>query len=327
MSGDGAHIIVDGATGYLGTHLTHKLLTSGFNVNCLVHPGANRSDMEHLRKMGAEVFIGTLNQNDETSPATSKAFAGAIAAVHLIGSVAPKKGQSVDELHAGQTHWFMEHVKRQNVPRTVIVTTLGTTSDANTAYQKSKWAAEQIVAQSKVPYTILRPALIVGRTVGHRDSKLVKRYRELITKKAFVPVIAGGKNKVQPVFIGDLVNAICRCIFPGRWQREATGKELEIGGPEVVEMREFIKMLMDVMNIHKPLLPLPSAVAYAAALCCEAYQEVPTVSKDQVKLSLSDNVCSHNALVSELGIEATPLLTALETYSSKKDAVAMGAKG
>ncbi len=139
MGGGGAHITVDGATGYLGTHLTHKLLSSGFNVNCLVHPGASRSDMELLSDMGAEVFIGTLNQEDCMSPAVGKAFTGAIAAVHLIGSVAPKKGQSVEEMHAGQTHWFMEQVRRGRVPRAVVVTTLGTDEEARTGYQRSKW--------------------------------------------------------------------------------------------------------------------------------------------------------------------------------------------
>jgi len=326
MSGDGAHILVDGATGYLGTHLTHKLVSQGFNVNCLVHPGANRKDMEELQRLGAEVFIGTLNQEDAPSPALQRAFQGAIAAVHLIGSVAPKKGQSVDELHAGQTHWFMHHVKRKQVPRTLIVTTLGTSAEADTDYQRSKWAAEQIAGEAGVPYTVLQPALIIGRIVGHRDSKLVKRYRDMIANKAIVPLINGGKNKVQPIFIGDLVNAICRCIFPGKWQREATNKILELGGPEVLEMREFIRMLMDAVGTKKPIVALPSPLAYAAAICCESYQEVPTVSKDQVKLSLSDNVCTNNALSSVLGIEPTPLETALETYSGKTETVAMGAQ-
>jgi NADH dehydrogenase len=325
--GEGAHILVDGATGYLGTHLTRKLLDSGFNVNCLVHPGAKRQDMEELQRLGAEVFIGTLNQADATGPVLRKAFKNAIAAVHLIGSVAPKKGQSVEEMHAGQTHWFMHHVKEQRVSRTVIVTTLGTASDAKTSYQKTKWAAEQIVSSANVPYTILRPSLIIGRTVGHRDSKLVKRYMEIINSKKFVPLIGGGNNKVEPVFVDDLVKAICRCIFPGKWQREATNKELEIGGPEVLKMREFVEMLMDAIGVHKPIIGVPSAIAYAAALYCENYQEVPTVSQDQVKLSLSDNVCTHNALNAELGIEPTAVKVALQTYANKKDTVAMGAQG
>lgn len=326
MSSAGAHITVDGATGYLGTHLTHKLLSSGFNVNCLVHPGASRTDMELLSEMGAEVFIGTLNQADAMSPAVDKAFAGAIAAVHLIGSVAPKKGQSVEEMHAGQTHWFMEHARRQRVGRTVVVTTLGTGESAHTSYQRTKWAAEQIVLGASIPYTILKPSLIVGRTVGYRDSKLVKRYREMILTKQFVPVIGGGRNKVQPVFISDLVNAICRCIFPGRWQREATGKELEIGGPQVLTMHEFIKLLMTAMNVHKPIVALPGALAYAVALACEAYQEVPTVSKDQVQLSMNDNVCAHNDLQACLGIEPTPLESALATYAPVEDAMNTGAQ-
>ncbi len=91
-------------------------------------------------------------------------------------------------------------------------------------------------------------------------------------------------------------------------------------------MREFLKLLMSAMNVHKPILALPSAIAYAAALACEAFQEVPLVSKDQVQLSLSDNICSRNALQSDLGIEPTALEIALATYKESPDKVVTGAQ-
>lgn len=324
----GGQIVVDGATGYLGTHLTYKLLSEGFSVACVVHPGAKRSDAEQLRKMGAEVYIGNFNQDDEASPVLARAFQNAVAAVHLIGSVAPKKGQKLVEMHAGQTHWFLQHAQKGNTGRIVMVTTLGTSSDAATIYQRTKWAAEQIIAAGPLPYTILRPSLLVGCTVGTRDSKLVKRYREILAKKAIVPVIGGGHNKIQPVFVQDVVSAICRCIFPGKWQREATGKELEIGGPEVLEMRKFVKLLMEATGKNKPLVGVPAPLAFMSAMFCEAYQEVPSVSADQVKLSLRDNVCTDNALTAVLGIEPTPLKTALATYADiERGAIATGAKG
>jgi NADH dehydrogenase len=173
----------------------------------------------------------------------------------------------------------------------------------------------------------LKPSLIVGHTVGKRDSKLVKRYLDMIAKKAVVPVIAGGHNKIQPIFVNDVVTAICRCIFPGRPQREATGKALEIGGPEVLEMRQFISMLMETLDKRKPIVPLPPPFAYATAMFCEQFQKVPTVSRDQVTLSMSDNVCSDNALHSILGIEPTPLEVALQSYAdTAKNPVTTGAK-
>jgi NADH dehydrogenase len=322
-----AHIVVDGATGYLGTHLTCMLLSQGFSVACLVHPGANRAEAEALRKLGAQVFIGSLSEADEDSPVVTRAFKGAFAAVHLVGSVAPRKGQKLLEMHAGQSHWFVYHAQRSDVQRLVAVTTLGGTADANTNYQRTKWAGEQIIANSGLAYTILRPSLIVGRTVGHRDSKLVRRYLDMIERKLVVPVIAGGRNKVQPIFVEDVVQAICRCIFPGPWQREATKKVLELGGPEVVQMRQLVRMLMEATGRRKLMVGIPAPLAFLSAFYCQAFQEVPTVSVDQVKLSLSDNVCSQNALASILGIEPTPLRKALDTYARRApDPIATGAK-
>lgn len=323
---EAAHIFVDGATGYLGSHLVYRLVKEGFTVKCLVHQGSNRQDAETLRKFGAQVFIGTLDASDEFSPAVLKAFQGAALAVHLIGSVAPKKGENLNELHGKQTEWFLHHAHKGGVHRVISVTTLGADKDAASRYQQTKWNGEEKIRQSGLPYTILRPSLLYGRQVGKRDSKLVRRYREMIEEKAVVPLINGGKSRVQPLYIGDMVAALVRCIAQGLMRKEFAKRELELGGLEVVTMRQFVEMLMDAMGKRKPLIGVPPQLASLVAFGCEMTQQVPTVSRDQVLLSMRDNVCSENALTSVLGIEPTPLKQGLESYSPGFN-VATGAAG
>ncbi|MFZ8477601.1 NAD-dependent epimerase/dehydratase family protein, partial [Staphylococcus aureus] len=77
---------------------------------------------------------------------------------------------------------------------------------------RTKWLAEEEVRRSGIDYVILRPALIIGKTFGRRNSKLVDRYLHLIEKNNSVPLIAGGGNKVQPVFIGDVVAAVVKSL-------------------------------------------------------------------------------------------------------------------
>ena len=95
------------------------------------------------------------------------------------------------------------------------------------------------------------------------------------------------RNNVQPLFVGDLVEAIFQCLQPERV--DVLGRELEVGGPEVLTLRQFVEKFMDVLGVHKPIVSLHPALANVIALICEATQGVPTVNRDQVKLALSDN--------------------------------------
>ena len=88
-------IVVDGATGYLGSHLVAALAASGADIRCLVHKGSKAEDVQVLKDLGAKVFVGELTGNDEQAVG---AFKDASVAVHLIGSIAPKKGMSHDLL-------------------------------------------------------------------------------------------------------------------------------------------------------------------------------------------------------------------------------------
>lgn len=305
-------VLVDGATGYLGSHLVHSLCKSQFDVRALVHPGARPDDVDFLRSQGANISTADLSVSDSTELAS--VFSGYQSVVHLIGSVAPKRGERLEDLHVGQTRNLVRACKQAGVSRVIMITSLGARQDANNSYQATKWMAEEEVRKGGMQYIILRPPLLVGRTVGNRDSKLVKRYRQMIITKKVVPLIDGGKNKLQPLFIDDLVEAIRRCLQP---ECKFSGKELDLGGQDVLTMRQFVEMFMDVLGIQKPIVALHPALANIAASICEATQQVPTISRDQVKLALSDNICTDNALVSLLNIQPVSVRKALESYNTQ----------
>ena len=306
-------VLVDGATGYLGSHLVHSLCNSQFEVRALVHPGARPDDVDFLRSQGANISTADLAAPDTTE--LSSIFSGYQSVVHLIGSVAPKRGERLEDLHVGQTRNLVRACKKAGVARLIMITSLGARQNANNSYQATKWLAEEEVRKGGIDYIILRPPLLVGRTVGNRDSKLVKRYRQMIVTKKVVPLIDGGKNKLQPLFIDDLVEAIRLCLQPDCGN--LTGRELELGGEDILTMRQFVEMFMDVLGIQKPIVALHPALANIAASICEASQSVPTISRDQVKLALSDNICTDNALVSLLKIQPASVRKALESYNTQ----------
>lgn len=301
-------VVVDGATGYVGNHLVKALVDAQIPVRCLVRKQSHAQDRSFLADLGAEVveanFAGSVDD-------LAKVLAGASCVVHLIGSIAPPKGENLESLHVKQTAAMVKALKMAGVARMVMVTALGAAPDAVSEYHRTKWHAEEQVRTGLENFVILRPSLIVGRQVGRRDSKLIARYRKLIGERPTVPMIEGGKNLMQPVFIGDLSKALVKAV-----SGEGTGQTVEIGGPEVLPMKEVVVCLMKVMQTQKKIVSLPAGAMSIVAGILEVVQQVPLVSRDQVKLAQTNNVCSSNGLESVFGVKPTPLSQALQSYAA-----------
>jgi nucleoside-diphosphate-sugar epimerase len=319
-------VVVDGATGYVGSHITAALRNLGYKVRCLVRPRSADDDIALLKSTGAQVFQGLLGAPDSQAVLT-EAFRGAGTAVHTIGSVAPKRGETLTDLHIHQTASFIDCCKRNGVERVIMISSLGTRANANAEYHKTKWLAEQVFRESGLSYVILRPALILGRTFGQRNSKLVARYLKLIKEKSTVPLIAGGANIVQPIFIDDVVKSVVETIARPVGDTTVYGQSLNIAGPEQLTMRQFVERLaQEVVGEKRDFKAVSPGLVAIAAIFCELFQDVPMVSKDQIKLALENNGCSDNALEPVLQIKPTSLANAFASYKQERIVSETGAR-
>lgn len=303
----GKSVVVTGATGYVGQHLVSALAERGFDIRCLVRRSAEAGDVDFLRSCGVKIFVGELAGLDSES---SMAFRGADLAVHLVGSIAPHRGQTLQELNADQTQTMVDDCITYQVPRVLLVSALGTGERTKSEYHASKWLSEQSVRTSPLKHIIARPSLIVGRKVGRRNSKLIERYINLILSRPVVPLIEGGSNKVQPIFVGDLAEALAALIASDQFD----GRAVELGGAEIVSIRQIVETLMTVLDVQKPLRAIPTPIAKLVALYCQLFQEVPLVSMDQVKLASFDNICRENRLEVLIGKRPVTVLNAMAVY-------------
>jgi len=309
------NVAIDGATGYIGSHLAyalkHQLPQS--TVHCLARKGTAQENIEFLQTTGAQIWQANLDQQTET---IAEVFSQADVACHLIGSIAPKRGETPESIHIQQTEGFVRHCLQAKIGKIIMVSACGADAQSDIAYQRTKWQAEQIIKECSIPAIILRPSLIIGKTTGLRNSKLIARLQDLILHKQAVPLVAGGHNKVQPLFINDLVEAIITAIFKIKGGSGNNMPVLELGGPEVLTLRELTVRLMKVMGKERSILDLPAPVAMAVAYSSEALQGVPILSRDQVKLSQQDNVCSNNQLSALIKNSPTSIEEALASYAT-----------
>jgi NADH dehydrogenase len=303
-------ITVFGATGYIGSHLVSYLRQNGLQVNAIVRNSSNSKDVAFLESAGARLVRVGGNEPAILPPECQNNIA-----VQLVGSIAPKKGETLEGLHLIQTKRLIALAKTYNFQKIIMVTALGCDHDSKSIYQRTKRQAEEVLMASGVPYVIVRPSLIIGWQNGYRHSKLVKRYMELIKTRPFVPLIAGGESLVQPVFIGDLTKVLYKCITD-----DSVSGCFDIGGPEVLSMRQFVDKLQSRLGVKKLALPIPAPIAVSLALLCQTLQNTPLLSVDQVQLSQEDNICQQNALPSLLQgsgttISGTTIEESLATYS------------
>jgi len=193
-----------------------------------------------------------------------------------------------------------------------MVSACGASPDAISEYHRTKWQAERIIEQSGIPAIILRPSLVIGRGTGIRNSKLMARLEDLIRNKKFVPLIGGGKNHIQPLFIGDLIEAILACSLNN--PSESSNSIFELGGPEILTLKQLVQKMINKIGIQRTIIDLPIPAAVAAAHLAELTQDVPIISLDQIKLTEKDNVCDDNQLKLFLKKTPTKLEEALDSY-------------
>jgi uncharacterized protein YbjT (DUF2867 family) len=129
-----------------------------------------------------------------------------------------------------------------------------------------------------------------------------------------LPLIGGGETKFQPVFVGDVAEAIARAV-DGNAKRGAT---YEVGGPEVRSFKQLMEYVLAVTERKRLLLPLPFALARLQAQFLQ-HLPSPPITPDQVELLKSDNVVSEAAAREDrtlkgLGIEPTAMESVVPTY-------------
>ncbi|HRZ87024.1 MAG TPA: NAD-dependent epimerase/dehydratase family protein [bacterium] len=277
-------ILVTGATGYIGSHLVAGLRNEGLPVVCLVRKETSPRQIQFLTSCGATTVCGDLLQPDQLVPLLTGKVTRV---VHLVGSIVASRKESFDTVHRGKTAALVALCKRIGVEKIVLLTAVGAAADAGSEYGRTKWLAEEEVRKSGIPYMILRASLVFGNLGALRNSKMLVRLAELVRRTPFVPVMGNGKNRIQPVFIGDLVTCLIKAVTDDK----LAGKTVDIAGPEQMPFDRLIDLIADHYELRRIKVHIPIPLIYPAAFLLEKILPVPPVSRDQLKLLQTDNVC------------------------------------
>jgi uncharacterized protein YbjT (DUF2867 family) len=289
-------VTVFGGSGFLGRNVVRALCKRDYRIRVAVR----RPELAvHLQPAGKVGQIHAVQANLRYPASVEAAMRGAHIVVNLAGILTEAGAQSFDAVQAKGAQTVARAAAAAGA-RMVHVSAIGADDNALSAYGRSKAAGEKAVLAALASATILRPSLMFGP-----EDQFTNRFAALARMSPALPLIGGGVTRIQPAYVGDVANAVADAV-DGKTKPGAT---YELGGPEVLSMREIMEIILRVTERQRMLISLPFGLAKLQALFLQFAPGALKLTPDQVALLRTDNVVSDAAKAAGLtlqGLGITP---------------------
>jgi NADH dehydrogenase len=294
--------VVFGGGGFIGRHFVRRLAKTGAVVRV---PSRHVSRLGYLRTAGVvgQIVPELIDVFDDV--ALAAAIKGVDAVINLVGILAPTRRTSFEAAH-GELSGRIAHISAElGVKRLVHISAVGAAEASPSAYARSKAHGEAAVSAAFPKAAILRPSIVFGP-----EDNFFNRFAGMALLSPVLPLIGGGHTRFQPVYVGDVADAILAAVL----RADAHGKTYELGGPGTYSFRELMTMMLDEIGIHRLLMPIPFGAASMLAGIAEILPGAP-LTRDQVELLKIDNVLSGQYPgLTDLGVRPTALELMLPTF-------------
>ncbi len=305
MAVSGRRVAVFGGSGFIGRHLVQRLARHGWIVRVAVR---NPADALFLKPMGDVGQIVPMRASLGDPASVAVAVADCDAVVNLVGILAETRRRTFQAIHADGPTELGRIANRAGVARLVHISAIGADANSDSAYARSKAAGEAGLAQTFPGATILRPSIVFGP-----EDQFFNRFAAQAQLSPFLPLIGGGATLFQPVYVGDVAEAVIRALA----DPATRGRTFELGGPRVYSFRALLEYMLAVTGRRRRFINLSFGAAEALAGLL-AWLPSPPLTRDQVRLLRRDNVVGADAAgLSALGVHATPLEVIVPTYLAR----------
>ena len=283
-------VTVFGGSGFLGRHVVRALAKRQYRIRAAVR----RPELAgHLQPLGRVGQIHAVQANVRYPASIEAAMRDSHVAVNLVGILAEAGAQTFDAVQA-EGAGAIARAARAVGARMVHVSAIGADENSPSRYARAKAAGEKAVLGTIASATIFRPSLVFGP-----EDQFTNRFAALARMSPVVPLIGGGLTKMQPVYVGDVATAVADAVDGNT----KAGSTYELGGPEVLTMREIIEIILATIERKRILVPIPFGIAKLQALALQFAPGPLKLTPDQVELLRIDNVVSDAAKAAGLTLE------------------------
>lgn len=303
-SGRGLSVLLTGGTGFVGRHVAQRLAERGHRLRALVREPQTAAA---LREFEVELVRGDITQE----AGLDGVIAGCDVVVHLVGIIRERPpAVTFEGVHTRGTLRVLEAARRSDVRKFVHMSALGA-SPQGTAYQRTKYEAEELVRRSGLPYAIFRPSIIVGRGGEFVDTLL-----RLLRFLPVTPVIGDGSYRLQPVDVEDVAAAFAQAVE----RDELAGECYEIGGPHKLTYNRILEIVCEEFGLQRPRLHLPVRLISPFVDLATNWRLPTPINSEQLTMLLEESIVpgEKNALREAFGIDPTPFRSVLQRLVSDK---------
>ncbi len=222
------NILLTGSSGFIGRHILIKLSQSGHTVTACVRnpkrqqsgfPNVNFVAMNFNRATAIEDWLPVLDENCIDT------------VINTVGIIAETRYQNISRLHSTAPSALFRASDKAGVQRIVQISALGVGEVATSEYHLSKLKADNVLSGTSMDWFILRPSLVYGS--GAKSMSLFRAMAVL----PVTPLIEGGMQKMQPVYIDDLVDVTIHCISGS----VAAQNVIDVVGPDEISMKKLLQ--------------------------------------------------------------------------------------
>lgn len=300
------HVFLTGGTGFVGSYVLRTLITSGHTARCLV-----RDPDAQLVEGGAPVETVQGDVTDVDS--LEGALDGCDAVIHLAGIIEeqPARGVTFEAVHVQGTINLVRAAKQADIDRFIHMSANGAHPDGVSAYQTTKWRAEQHVKESGFDHwTIVRPSIVFGDP-GPQGIEFASRLaKTLVDPFPILPVFGDGRYQLAPI----AVEAVAEAFVQALTSDAAHEQTYCAAGWRAYPFTEILDRIAKGMGIApklkvfiplwlgRPLVKLFSRLGLAP------------ISIDQLDMLVTGNTCDPSAFFDDFDVDDTPFATDELTY-------------
>lgn len=285
-------VTIFGGTGFVGRHVVRALARQGWRIRV----ASRRPYLAgHLQPIGRVGQIHAVQANLRYPASVAAALKGSDAVVNLVGILTETGQQRFDAVQGFGARAVARAARDAGVRMLVQMSALGADPKSDSDYARSKAAGEAAAFEFFPGANVLRPSLVFGP-----EDDFFNRFAALARMSPALPLIGGGETRFQPVFVGDVAEAVAKALAG----ETTPGAIYELGGPEVKTFRELMDYVCATIGRKRVMIPVPFGAAHYMALATEIastlslglYPSMLLTTRDQVRMLKRDNVVSPEAI-------------------------------
>ncbi|MEP6342928.1 MAG: complex I NDUFA9 subunit family protein [Maricaulaceae bacterium] len=302
-------VTVFGGSGFIGKYVVRSLVKQGWRVRVAMRRPHTGLDLKVIGNVGQ---VQLVQANMRFPSSVERAVEGSDAVVNLVSILFESGKQTFEAMHVDATHTLSAACQKHNIKNLVHISALGADTESESDYARTKGEAEDILRAAIPSVDILRPSIVFGP-----EDNFFNQFAGMTSLSPALPLFGGGQTCFQPIYAGDVADAVAACLATG-----THGETYALGGPETYSYKELMQFILTTIDRKRLLLPLPWFAANMIGFFGELSGALPFIdpvlTRDQVKLLKIHNMMPEGMKTAkDLGIELETIESLVPSYLAR----------